>query len=51
MVERIVCPGPPSSKHKHVIKQAKVLLGDMPMRENGEGARKGWENNQTMTPV
>lgn len=34
-----------------MIKYAKMLLDDMPMRDHGEGARKGWENNLTMIPI
>lgn len=44
-------PGPSRSRHQDALKHAKMLLDDIHMRENGEGARESWENNQTLMPV
>lgn len=40
-------PGPPRGKPQDEFKRARDLLGEMPVRENMAGARRGQESRQT----
>lgn len=46
-----VCPGCLRNRHQDGIKCGRNLLGEMLVRENGEGDKKGWKRHQTIMQV